>query len=148
MSECSLHEIIKMKVVLWMNALYVILLEWEVVYGFMLFIYYENERWCMSECSLRDIIKMNNFIYEGTYDNIKMSNCMCLNSLYVILIKWVLAYVWILFIWYYENESWNTFECSLLDIITIWDRIFLKALYVSLLKWEILYGWMLFTWYY
>ena len=41
----------------------------------------------MSECSLCDINKTKNFTYEGTYDIIKMSNCRCLNSLYVILIK-------------------------------------------------------------
>ena len=43
MDECSVRDIIRMKGGVWFYALY---------------IYYENERWCMSECSICDIIKM------------------------------------------------------------------------------------------
>jgi len=38
---------------------------------------------------------------------------MCLNALYMVLLKWELVCVSMRFIWYYENERWYVFECAL-----------------------------------
>jgi len=35
------------------------------------------------------------------YDVIKVRAGMCLNALYIILMKWLLVWVWMPFIWYY-----------------------------------------------
>ena len=44
---------------------------------------------------------------------------MCLNALYMILLKWELVCVWMRFIWYYWNDSMYVSECALYDNIKI-----------------------------
>ena len=75
----------------WMcwNALYKILLKWELICAWMQFVWYkQNESLYVSEYDLYFIIKMR----AG----------MCLSSLYIILFKLNQVCVWMLFIWYYK----------------------------------------------
>ena len=139
----------------WLNVLYIILLKLEMHMiessfrdiakmknGTCLnsFIRYENERWCMAECILYNIIEMGDGIY--------------LNSLYMILLKWVgiypnalyiillnleMIYIWMFFIWYYQNNSCYTPECSLYDVIKMNEFVSLNALFIVFLKWQIIY---------
>jgi len=49
--------------------------------------FYLNQNWYVSECA--------------SYDIIKMRHCMCLNALYMIILKWELVCVWLRLICYY-----------------------------------------------
>ena len=99
MSEFSLYVIIKMRDCMCLNALYTILLWWEILYFWMRFIwYYYNFRLYLSECALKDIIKMR--------------ACMCLNALYMVLLKWELVFVWTRFIFYYYDGRLYLSECA------------------------------------
>ena len=64
MSESTSYDVIKMRVVIYLNALYMILF---------------NERFYRSEYLLYDIIKMRDVL--------------CLNDLYMILLKWEKVFI-------------------------------------------------------
>ena len=72
-SECTLYGIIKMRDDI-SDALYVVLLGWEMVYLWMIFVwYYKNGRLYMSECPLYvikfgDIISLN-ALYKFYYND-------------------------------------------------------------------------------
>jgi len=53
---------------------------------------------------------------------------MCLNALYMLLLKLGLVYVWMRFIWYYWNESLYVSFCPLYDIIKMMASMCLNAL--------------------
>ena len=58
----------------------------------------------------------------------------CLNVLYIILLKWEMIYFSMLFIWYYWNESWFNSESCVYAIIKMRSVICMNAVYMMLLK--------------
>ena len=103
-SECALYNIIKMRACMCLNALYMVLLKWLLVFVWMRFIcYYYDGRLFLSECVLKYIIKIR--------------ASMCPNALYMILLKWEPVIFWMRFIWYYYNWRLHLSECALKVII-------------------------------
>ena len=88
-------------------------------------------------------------MYEHALNDITiMGDCICMNALYIILLKWELVFVWARSIWYYYNGRLYLSECALHDIIKMRVGICLNALYMILLWLEILFVWMRFKIYY
>ena len=74
MFEYDLYDIIKMRVCMCLNALSILLLEWELVSVWMRFIwYYLIEEFYVSQCAFNE--------------NIGLRAGMCLNTLHMILLK-------------------------------------------------------------
>ena len=79
-SECTLHGIIKIRDDI-SDALYMILLWWEMVYVWMIFMwYYKNERWYVYEWPLyvikiEDIINLMPFISYYYNNRFYISEC-------------------------------------------------------------------------
>jgi len=74
LSECALKDIIKMRACMCLNALYMVLLKWELVFVWTRFIfYYYDGRLYLSECAPKYIIKMRTCMSEcPLYDINKM----------------------------------------------------------------------------
>ena len=95
MSECCIYDLIKMRVVIWLNALYTKSLKWEMIYVWMLHIwYYLNDRWYIPESFYYDIINIRGGMSVcSLYAILKMRGNNVLNALYISL-KWEVSYVW------------------------------------------------------
>ena len=65
----------------------------------------------------------------------KMKAGMCLNALYMILLKWEILCVWMRLIWYYWYESLYVSESTAYDIIEMGADMCLNAISIKLLKW-------------
>ena len=105
-SECALYDIILWEIYVSGLVLYDTL-KWVFVCVWRLFAwYYLNDGLYVSLCALYDIIlKRDLCAWIGFIWNIKMSVCMCLKALCMILFKWWPVCVSKRFIWYYWNES-------------------------------------------
>ena len=161
LSACALNDVIKLRACMCLNALYMILLKWELVFVWTRFIwYFYDGRLYLSECAFNFIIKMRACMSECALHGItKIRFSMCLNALYMILLKWELVFVWTLCICYYYDSRLYLSECALKDIIKMCLNslymillkldfcMCLNALYMILLKWELVFVWTCFIWY-
>ena len=148
MSLCALYDIVQMRGLCDGLVLYEIL-KWVFVWVWRLFVwYYLNDGLYVSECALYDIIEMRDLcVWIGFKWSIKMSVCMCLKALCMILFKWYSVCVSKRFIWYYWNER---FMCQFDFIWNIKMSVCkrLNSLWMILIKWWPACVWMRFIWYY
>ena len=67
------------------------------------------------------------------YDICKMIVGICLNAVYIILLKWGLIYMWMPFLCHYENDKYFMPEYWIYVIINIRIVIFLNVVLMILL---------------
>ena len=79
---------------------------------------------------------------------IKMRAGMCVNSLYMILLKWELVFIWMRLIWTYYNDGWYMSQCAFYNIMKMRAVMCPKWPHMVLLEWELVCVWVRSKWYY